>query len=303
MDVVISGSHGFVGSALVPALAAGGHRVRRLVRGTATGDDVAWDPAAGTIDAEGLEGADAVVHLAGAGIGDRRWTAAQKERIRDSRVRGTGTLATALAGLRRPPAVLVSGSAIGWYGDRGDEVLTEESTGGTGFLAGVCQAWEGATAPAADAGVRVVHIRTGVVQSPAGGALNRQLPLFRLGLGGPLGSGRQWSSWVSLDDEVGAIAHALTTGSLRGPVNVTAPEPVTNAELAKAIGRALRRPAVLPVPRFALTLVLGRELVTDMVLASQRVLPTRLLASGYRFRHPQVHAAMADLLGRERGGG
>lgn len=298
MDVVVSGSHGLVGSALVPALAGAGHRVRRLVRGPASGADVSWDPAAGTIDAAGLEGAGGVVHLAGAGIADRRWTAAHRERIRDSRVRGTALLAGALAGLARPPTVLVSGSAVGWYGDRGDEVLTEDSDGGRDFLAGVCRAWESATAAAAEAGVRVVHLRAGVVLSPAGGALARQLPLFRLGLGGRLGSGRQWTSWVSVHDEVGAVLHCLATPSLAGPVNATAPEPVTNAEFTRALGRALRRPAVLAVPRPALALVLGSRLTDEMVLASQRVLPTRLLASGYHFRHPEVGAALADLLGR-----
>ncbi|MGH9151621.1 MAG: TIGR01777 family oxidoreductase, partial [Acidimicrobiales bacterium] len=201
MDVVVSGSHGLIGSALVPALAAAGHRVRRLVRRSPGPDEIAWDPDAGTVDAAGLEGADAVVHLAGVGIGDKRWTSDQKRRIRDSRVRGTSALATALAGLAVPPRVLVSGSAVGYYGDRGDEVLTEDSPPGEGWLAGVVRDWEEAAAPAADAGVRVVHTRTGIVLSPAGGALAKQLPLFRLGLGGRLGPRSQWVSWVSIDDE------------------------------------------------------------------------------------------------------
>jgi uncharacterized protein len=298
VDVVVSGSHGLIGSALVPALTAAGHRVRRLVRGSPGPGEVAWDPEAGTVDAGGLAGADAAVHLAGVGIGDKRWTTTQKQRIRDSRVKGTGTLARALAGLPTPPAVLVSGSAVGYYGDRGDEVLTEASGPGEGFLAEVVRDWEEAAAPAAEAGVRVVHTRTGIVQAAHGGALARQLPMFRLGVGGPLGPGRQWVSWVSLDDEVGAIVHALTTESLRGPVNLCAPEPTTSAGLAKAIGKALHRPAVVPVPRFALSLVVGRQMTEEMVLASQRAVPEKLLASGYRFRHPDIAAAMHDLLHR-----
>lgn len=296
MDVVVSGSHGLIGSALVPALAAAGHRVRRLVRGTAGPDEVAWDPGAGTIDAGGLAGADAVVHLAGVGIGDKRWTEEQKRRIRASRVTGTSTLAAALAGLPTAPAVLVSASAVGFYGDRGDEVLTEDSGPGRGFLAEVVRDWEQAAAPAAEAGVRVVHTRTGVVQTPKGGALAKQLPLFKLGVGGRLGSGKQWVSWVSIDDAVGGILHALTTESLRGPVNLCAPEPTTSAGLAKAIGRALHRPAVLPVPKLALSVVVGGQMTNEMVLASQRAVPQKLVASGYRFRHPEIGPAMDDLL-------
>lgn len=298
MDVVVSGSHGLIGSALLPALTAAGHRVRRLVRGAAGAGEVAWDPEAGTVDAAGLAGADAVVHLAGVGIGDKRWTQERKRRIRESRVTGTATLAAALAGLPEPPAVLVSGSAVGYYGDRGDEVLTEDSGPGTGFLADAVRDWEGATAPAADAGVRVVHTRTGVVQTPEGGALAKQLPLFRLGLGGPLGWGRHWVSWVSIDDEVGAILHALGTDSLRGPVNLCAPEPATSTAMARAIGHALRRPAVLPVPGFAIGVAVGRQMTGEMVLASQRAVPEKLVASGYRFRHADVGAAMDDLLRR-----
>lgn len=298
MDIVVSGSHGFIGSALLPALRAAGHQVRRLVRGQAGDREVAWDPEAGTIDAVGLSGVEGVVHLAGVGIGEKRWTPAQKGRIRSSRVKGTTLLAGAMAGLPTPPRVLVSGSAVGYYGDRGDEILTEDSPAGDDFLAEVVRAWEEATAPAADAGVRVVNIRSGVVQSPIGGALEKQLPLFKLGLGGPMGSGRQWVSWVTLDDEVGAIVHALCADELAGPVNVTAPEPVTSASLARAIGKALHRPAVVPVPRFALGLVVGRQMAKEMVTASQRAVPTRLLASGYRFRHPEADAAMAELLRR-----
>lgn len=298
MEIAVSGSHGFIGSALLPALAAAGHRVRRLVRGHAGEGDVAWDPGAGTIDAAGLAGVEGVVHLAGVGIGEKRWTTEQRERIRSSRVKGTTLLAETLARLPTPPRVLVSGSAVGFYGDRGDEVLTEESDPGDGFLAEVVRAWEEAALPAGEAGVRVVTIRSGVVHAPAGGALRKQLPLFRLGLGGPLGSGRQWVSWITLDDEVGAILHALGAEHLAGPVNVTAPEPVTSATLARAVGRALHRPAVLPVPTVALGLVVGRQMANEMVTASQRAVPTRLLASGYQFAYPEAEAAMAALLGR-----
>lgn len=301
MDVLVAGSHGFIGSALLPVLAAAGHRARRLVRGaadTAVGE-VAWDPDAGTIDSAGLEGVEGVVNLGGVGIGDKRWTSAQKERIRQSRIDGTTLLAKALASLATPPRVLVSGSAVGYYGDRGDEVLTEESTPGADFLARVVADWEAATAPASEAGVRVVHLRSGVVQHPSGGALKKQLPLFKAGLGGKLGSGRQWVSWITLEDEVGAILHALGDDSLAGPVNATAPEPATNAELTKAIGHALHRPSAIPVPSFALRAVVGRQMADEMATASQRALPTRLLAAGYQFAHPHLGPAMVAILRHE----
>ncbi|HEX2062815.1 MAG TPA: TIGR01777 family oxidoreductase [Acidimicrobiales bacterium] len=295
MLVLVSGSRGLIGTALVAALEADGHTVRRLVRGRAGGGEVGWDPAGGAIDHTGLEGVDAVVHLAGEPIGGRRWSPAQKERVRSSRVEGTRLLATALAELGRPPAVMVSGSAVGIYGDRGEETLTEDSTLGSGFLAEVCRRWEEATGPAGEAGIRVVTIRTGVVLSPRGGALGRQLPFFKLGIGGRLSSGRQYTSWISIDDHVGSVRHLLATESLKGPVNLTAPEPVRNAELTRALARALHRPAVVPVPRFALAVVLGRELAAEM-LGSQRVLPQRLEASGYRFRHEQVDEALRHVL-------
>jgi len=296
--VAVSGSSGLIGSALVARLETDGHEVRRLVRSGAGGTGrVAWDPQAGTVDRAGLEGTDAVVHLAGAGIGDRRWSETRKRAIRDSRVLGTTTLARALASLDPRPTVLVSASGVGWYGDRGDEELTEDSAPGSGFLAEVCRDWEAATAPAAEAGIRVVCVRTGVVQSPAGGALARQLPLFRLGLGGPLGSGRNHVSWISLDDHVGAVVHALTTPSLRGPVNSVAPAPVTGREYAAVLGRVLRRPAVLPVPRAAMAVPFGRELVAEL-LSSQRARPVRLEASGYAFAHRELEPALRHVLGR-----
>lgn len=289
MHVLVTGSHGLIGSALVAALDLGGHTVRRAVRGET------WDIAARRFDPAALAGIDAVVHLAGEGIGARRWSAAQKDRIRSSRVDGTALLAEAIASATPPPRVLVSGSAVGYYGDRGDEVLTEASPPGDDFLGVLCQDWEAATAPAAAAGVRVVHLRTGIVLSARGGALARQLPLFRLGLGGRLGSGRQWTSWISLHDEVGAILHALRSDDLSGPVNATAPNPATNAELTAALGRALRRPARLPVPMAALSVALGREMATSLT-ASQRALPQRLDGHGYHFKHPDLPGALEAAL-------
>lgn len=297
MRVLVSGTNGLIGSALLAALRTDGDEVTRLVRGPAGPGDVAWDPAAGTVDETALAaaGVDAVVHLAGEGIATRRWTKAQKQRIRDSRLRGTAGLCEALARLDRPPSVMVSGSAIGWYGDRANEVLTEDSGPGQGFLAQVCQDWETATTPAADAGIRVACVRTGIVLSATGGALKKQLPIFRLGLGGPLGRGRQYTSWIHIDDEVGAILHALRTPELTGPFNATAPTPVTAAEFARTLGRVLRRPAILPVPRPALAVVLGWELSGEL-LASQRLAPTRLQAGGYRFSYPDLEPALRQLL-------
>ena len=297
MDVLVSGSHGFVAGGLIPRLRGGGHRVLRLVRGDPEGsDDVVWDPDEETIDAGRLEGVDAVVHLAGAGIGDRRWTPVRKELILRSRTHGTGLLARTLAALRRPPRVLVSGSAVGYYGDRGDELLTESSGPGDDFAAQVCQAWEAATAPAEDAGIRVVHIRTGIVLAAHGGVLGRLVLPFRLGLGGRIASGRQYTSWVALDDEVGAIVHALHTDALSGAVNVTAPEPVTNAELTAALGRAVRRPTVLPTPLLALKALYGAELVQSLLVAGQRASSAKLVASGYEFEHAQLDAALRAIL-------
>lgn len=299
MDVVVTGSSGLIGSALVPALAEAGHWVVRLVRsGGAPGgsDTLRWDPEAGTIDAAGLEGVGGVVHLAGEGIGNRRWTEAHKARIRDSRVLGTRLLAETLAKSGRPPAVLVSASAVGIYGDRGDETLTEDSPPGHGFLAEVAREWEAATAPAEKAGIRVSHLRSGIVLSAKGGALQKMLTPFRLGIGGRLGSGRQWMSWISIDDEVGAILHLLGEGAPAGPVNSTAPNTVTNAEFTEALGKALHRPTALPVPRAGLRLLLGGEMAEELLLGGQRVLPTRLLGSGYAFRAPELGTALELVL-------
>ncbi len=308
MHVLVTGSSGLIGSALVDDLVADGHRVTRLVRSsTPTGprpagvDAVTWDPPAHRIDTAALESAgplDGVVHLAGAGVGDRRWSPARKEVIRSSRTDGTGLLVAALVALPSPPPVLVSASAVGYYGDRGADVLTEGSSAGTGFLADVCVAWEASAAPASVAGIRTVLLRTGIVLSAGGGALAKQLPLFRLGLGGRIGSGRQYRSWITLDDHVAAVRHCLADDSLSGPVNATGPEPATDAELARALGAALHRPAVLPVPATALKLVLGADMATDMVLSSQRALPGKLTASGFAFAHGDLDRAVRSVLGR-----
>jgi uncharacterized protein (TIGR01777 family) len=293
---VVSGSSGLIGRALLRKLSDEGHEIITLVRRPPRGNEVQWDPPRATIDSAGLEGCDAVVNLAGAGIGDRRWSPARKREILESRVGSTALLCQTLAGLTRRPRVLVNASAIGVYGSRGDEVLTEDSAAGTGFLAEVCGAWESATSSAESAGIRVVHLRTSVVLAAEGGALARQLSIFKLGLGGRLGRGDQWLSWISLSDELRAILHVLTQESHSGPVNAVAPSPVTNASFTRALGSALHRPAVLVVPGAALRMALGREMADEMVLASQRVLPERLQASGFSFDHPSVDQAIAAAL-------
>jgi uncharacterized protein len=289
--VAVTGATGLIGSALVERLRADGVRVRRLVRASRSGaDDVQWDPMSGTIAPDALEGVDAVVHLAGENLA-QRWTAERKRMIRESRVRGTELLARTIAGMARKPRVLVSGAAVGFYGDRGDEVLDEESASGTDFLAGVVREWEEATRAAADAGVRVVRIRTGVVLSPKGGALERLLTPFRFGVGGPIGGGHQWMSWISLHDQVRATMHTIATETMAGPVNLVAPNPVTNAEFAETLGRVLSRPAIVPVPGFALELVYG-EMARATILSGQRVLPKALLRSGFEFAHPTLEQAL-----------
>lgn len=299
MRVAITGSSGLIGSALVERLRANGHEVTRLVRSRdrAGGPGAAyWDPARGEVDAAGLEGHDVVIHLAGESLVGL-WTARKKARIQDSRVRGTRLLAEALAALSRPPAVLLSASAIGFYGARPPDVgLDEDAPPGTGFLADTARAWEAAADPARAAGIRVVHPRFGLVLSPRGGALAAMLPLFRLGLGGRLGSGAQVWSWITLDDVVEAALHALRTESLAGPVNFVAPEPVSNAEFTRVLGRVLRRPALLVVPAFAARLAAG-EMAEEMLLSGARVVPRRLLETGYRFRFPALEPALRHLLG------
>jgi len=302
MDVAVTGSSGLVGSALVASLRADGHRAVRVVRGDATvsRDAVCWDPPTGTIDAAGLEGLDAVVHLAGAGIGDRRWTDARKRVVLQSRVVGTTLLARTLAGLERPPRVLVSASAVGWYGDRGEEELTEASgpPPHPDFPAEVCAQWEASTAPAEAMGIRTVHLRSGVVLSPRGGMLRRLLTPFRLGLGGRLGSGRQYLSWIALPDQIGVIRRAVDDVSLSGPVNSTSPEPVRNADFTDVLGRVLRRPTGIPTPLAPLRAVYGSELVDSFLLGSQRVLPARLAERGHRVAHPGLEGALRAVLDR-----
>lgn len=300
MHIAITGSSGLIGSALVPLLRQQGHQVSPVVRRAAAPGEIAWDPAAGTLDAAALADVDAVVHLAGAGIGDKRWTSTYKDEITSSRVRSTDTLARAIAAAQQAgsgPSVLLSGSAIGIYGARGDEELDEDASHGSGFLAEVCQQWEAATAPAEQAGVRVAHLRTGIVLSPAGGALKKQLPLFKAGLGGKFGKGDAWQSWISLDDELGAIVHLLTS-PVSGAVNLTAPHPVTGATFARTLGSVLKRPAALPVPSFGPKLLLGAELANALLFTGQRVLPRVLTESGYTFQHPTLEGALRALLGR-----
>lgn len=296
MRVIIAGSHGLIGSALVRHLHEGGHDVVRLVRHEVRGaDEIAWDPDAGRLDAADLAGADAVVNLGGAGVGDRRWTAAYRRTVLQSRTRPTSLLARTLAEVDGGPRVLLQGSAVGFYGDRGEEVLTEASPGGPGFLADVVRAWEDSTGAAVDAGVRVAHLRTGIVVSRSGGSFGRLLPLLRLGVGGPLGSGRNYWPWITLVDQVRAIEHLLTA-EVAGAVNVVGPEPAPQGEVVRAIARELHRPAVLAVPRFALRIAVGE--FADDILASQRVLPEVLTASGFTFTHADLAAAARWVTGR-----
>ena len=300
MKIAITGSTGLVGSALVPFLNAGGHHVTRIVRTSTTEGDAVWNPGTGQIDAARLDGLDAVVHLAGENIAARRWNAEQKARIRDSRVQGTKLLCETLAKLQRPPRVLISASAIGFYGDQGDRELTEASPSGSGFLPEVCREWEAATEAAKKASIRVVQLRFGVILSPGGGgALAKMLTPFRLGLGGRIGNGRQWMSWIALDDVVGCIHHALATDSLHGPVNAVSPRPVTNREFTKTLGKVLWRPTLFPMPGFMARLAFG-EMANELLLASTRVLPRALLDSGYRFLYGDLESALRHLLGKDK---
>ncbi|MDO0928025.1 TIGR01777 family oxidoreductase [Streptomyces sp. TG1A-8] len=289
--IAVAGASGLIGSALVRSLTADGHEVVRLVRRAPRDDgEVRWDPQRRHVDAAGLAGCDVVVNLAGAGVGDRRWTPEYKRLIRDSRVLGTAALAEAAASLPEPPRVFVNGSAIGVYGDTGDRTVDEDAPPGDGFLPSVCVEWEGAVAPVREAGVRTVLLRTGLVVARGGGAWGRLFPLFRAGLGGRIGDGRQFWSYIALHDEVAAIRHLIDDGALSGPFNLTAPQPLTNREITAAMGRVLRRPALLPVPAPVLRAALG-EMAGD-VLGSQRVVPRRLLESGFRFAFPGIEDAI-----------
>jgi uncharacterized protein (TIGR01777 family) len=301
MRVAITGSTGLIGSALTRSLLGDGHAVLRLTRGQARGaaaadgsESARWDPVGGTVEAGALEGVDAVVHLAGAGVGDRRWTPAYKEEIRRSRVVGTRTLAQALARLERRPKVLVAGSAVGYYGDTGDEVVDEGHSAGADFLARVCVDWESAAEPAADAGIRVVHPRTGLVVSAKGGAWGRLFPLFRLGLGGRLGSGDQYWPFISLADHIAALRFAVEREELSGPLNFTGPEPLTNREVTRAMGRALHRPTLATVPAPVLRIAVG-EFATG-ITGSCRAVPKGLLDAGFTFRHPSIERALDSVL-------
>lgn len=301
LRIVISGATGLIGSSLIPFLTTAGHEVVTL--GRSNKDDpnagFTWDPKAGELDPRVFEGADAVVHLAGETI-EGRWSEAKKARIADSRTQGTSLLAEALARLDSPPGVLIASSAVGYYGNRGDENLTEDSAPGSGFLADVCKKWEEATAPAAARGIRVVNLRTAPVLTPRGGPLSRLLTPFRFGLGGPVGGGSQYFPWISIDDIVGVIYHAIATDWLSGPVNAVAPEQVTNRALAKILGRVLGRPALMPLPAFAVRLAFGK-MGEELLLSGQRVVPNQLIASGYDFRFPFLEGALRHLLGRSSG--
>lgn len=303
MKVIVTGSTGLVGRALVRSLLSDGHEVTRLVRGGSQGFKapgtaaVHWDPERGEIDAAALEGHDAAVHLAGENIGEGRWDEEKKRRIIESRVKGTTLLAGALAGLGAKPKALVSASATGFYGDRGAEILREESASGGIFVSEVCREWEKATLQASQAGIRVVHLRIGVVLSGEGGALQKMLTPFKLGLGGKVGGGDQYMSWITLEDLIGVIRRALEDEGLRGPVNAVAPGAVTNAEFTKALGHALGRPTVFAVPAFAARLAFG-ETADELLLASTRVEPARLKEAGYQFKHPEIDGALRSVLGK-----
>ncbi|HEX6254630.1 MAG TPA: TIGR01777 family oxidoreductase [Euzebyales bacterium] len=305
MHVVITGARGLIGAALARSLRDAGHRVTGVTRSEPGPDEIQWSPAEQRLDPADLRGVDAVVHLAGEKIGftswtpsaiaEARWTPDTKRRILDSRVQGTTLIAETMADLDDGPRTLVSASAIGYYGDRGDAALTEKSASGELFLSHVCRAWEASADPARAAGHRVVHPRIGIVQTPRDGALQRSLPLFRLGLGGPFGSGKQWWSWVMLADVIGVLHHAVVNDGVVGPINVTAPEPVTNAEWTRTLGRVLGRPTVLPVPRFGPRLVFG-EMADELIYVSAKVLPEATMATGYRFRHPTLEAGLRSVL-------
>lgn len=291
--IAVTGASGLVGHALVSALRERGYRVLRLVRRAPSADDeVAWNPGQGTIDADALRGSSGAIHLAGDNVAEGRWTEAKKARIRDSRILGTTLLANALARLDPRPSTLVSASAIGYYGVRGDEVLDETSTSGTGFLASVCREWEAAAEPALDAGIRVVNARIGVVLASEGGALQKMKTPFLLGIGGRIGDGRQYMSWITLADLVSSLIFCLENEALAGPVNLVSPEPATNADFTKTLGRVLKRPTVLPVPKFALRLGAGAEMADEMLVGGTRVVPAALQAHGFVWEHPTLEPAL-----------
>ncbi len=299
MKILVTGSTGLIGSALVNFLADQGHEIKRLVRTQPTSgeDEIHWSPDSGSIEKASLEGLDAVVHLAGENLATGRWTADKKARIRDSRVKGTRLLCESLSHLTQPPKALVCSSAIGYYGNRGDAVVNEGAFSGSGFLADVCHEWEAATGSASEAGIRVVNLRIGVVLSLAGGALARMLPPFRMGFGGKLGNGKQYISWIALDDAVGVINHVLTQDGLHGPVNTVTPQAVTNSEFTKTLGRVLKRPTLFGMPAFMVRSVFG-EMADETLLASTRVEPTRLVETAYEYHYPELEGTLRHLLGK-----
>ncbi|MEO8199052.1 MAG: TIGR01777 family oxidoreductase [Gemmatimonadota bacterium] len=297
LRIAIAGASGFVGSNLIPFLTTGGHTVLRLVRRQARAGEIEWNPDQGTLDASRMEGVDAVINLAGENIATR-WTDHAKQGIRESRIRSTTLLATTMARLEKRPQAFISVSAVGYYGDTGDQEVDETTKAGDGFLPEIARAWEDAAGPAALAGIRVVHPRFGIILSPAGGALAKMLPIFKLGAGGRLGSGKQWMSWVAMDDVLGSIHHLLTHPSLSGPVNLVSPNPVRNEEFTRVLARVVSRPAIAPVPPFALHLLYGREMPDETLLSGARVLPRRLESDGYVFRFPDLEDALRHVLGR-----
>jgi uncharacterized protein (TIGR01777 family) len=299
MKILVSGAGGFIGSALAPFLTTGGHEVLRLSRSKPEHDEsvVQWNPLHREIDLSSLNGVHAVVHLAGENLGARRWSRQKKDRIRTSRIDGTRFLCESLAKLPDPPRVFVSASAVGYYGNRGDQVLDEASPPGAGFLSEVCRGWEDATEPAREKGIRVVNLRIGRVLSPAGGPLAQMLPAFKAGLGGPFGSGDQQVSWISIDDLVGLVLFVLGQDQLDGPVNAVTPHPVTNRELTKTLGKLLQRPTALARPVFTARWALG-EVADELLLTSARVKPSKLLGAGYEFRHPNLDTALRHMLGK-----
>jgi uncharacterized protein (TIGR01777 family) len=298
MKILITGASGLIGQALSKELVARGHTtVAAVRRAPRRNDEVQWDPQSGVMSPDAFQGVDAVVHLAGAGIGDKRWTDSYKMEILESRTRGTRLLAETMASLEVKPSVFLSGSAIGIYGVRDDEELTEQSAIGSGFLADVCRDWEAAAAPATQARIRTVLLRTGIVLSPKGGALKKQLPLFKLGLGGKFGNGKQWQSWISITDEVNAIIHLLTS-SVSGPVNLTAPQPVTNTDFTRTLASVVSRPAIVPIPSFGPKLLLGGELANALLFTGQRVVPSVLSNDGFQFTHPTLESALRALLNK-----
>ena len=299
MKILITGSHGLVGSALIPVVANAGHTVIRMIRPPMKPDEkkILWNPQTGFVEKEKLEGFDAVVHLAGESISTGRWTAEKKARIRDSRVKGTRFLAEIIAGLKAKPKILASASAIGFYGSRGTEVMSEKKSPGSGFLAETCVQWEAATEPASQAGINVFHLRFGIILSPKGGALAKMLPPFKLGVGGKIGSGFQYMSWISITDVVSAVMHVLKRKELNGPVNIVSQQPVTNLEFTKAFGKVLSRPTVFPLPAFAARFALG-EMADELLLSSTRVEPSRLKVLGYAFQHNNIEKALQSMLGK-----